>query len=250
MSVDVVDLRAFYASPLGRFAARAIAGTISAIGIAAREGPVIGLGYCPPLFDCDGDLASNGILLMPARQGAHHWPEGAPARVALVDEDELPLANASVPVMVMLHLLENTADPLLALNEAWRVLVPEGRLLVVATNRRGFWARSEHTPFGAGRPFSRSQLESLLREAKLTPLEWHEALSFPPVRNPRLLRLTQLADPLGARLWPVFGGVHIVEASKRLYQGVPAGARKAGRVLVPAFSAQGAARQGEADGAG
>ena len=49
------------------------------------------------------------------------------------------------------------------------MLAPGGRLVIVVPNRRGVWARFEHTPFGNGRPFSRGQLTSLLREANFTP---------------------------------------------------------------------------------
>ena len=39
----------------------------------------------------------------------------------------------------------------------WRVLAPSGRVIVVP-NRRGPWARADNTPFGHGRPYSRSQI--------------------------------------------------------------------------------------------
>ena len=42
------------------------------------------------------------------------------------------------------------------------------------------WARFEHTPFGTGRPFSRGQLNELLREANFTPSGWADALFLPP----------------------------------------------------------------------
>ena len=48
------------------------------------------------------------------------------------------------------------------LREMWRVLAPEGRLILVVPNRRGVWARLDKTPFGQGRPYSRRQLEALL----------------------------------------------------------------------------------------
>ena len=207
---------------------------------AEPKGVVIGLGYVVPLLDLLG--ASGAIAFMPARQGALQWPDGASSKTALVDEDELPLANASVDLIIMLHVLENVAVPLETLNEAWRVLAPEGRLIVIAANRRGLWARFEHTPFGNGRPFSPHQLNNLLREAKLTPLAWADALHFPPFRSPKLLKLRGIIETLAKRIWPVFSGVIIVEATKRLYQGIPVMARKSKRVLVPALSSHGASR--------
>ena len=41
------------------------------------------------------------------------------------------------------------------LREVWRVLAPSGRLMAVIPNRRGVWTRTDTTPFGHGRPFTR-----------------------------------------------------------------------------------------------
>ena len=67
------------------------------------------------------------------------------------------------------------------LREIWRILAPGGTMLLIAPNRRGVWARSDATPFGHGRPFSRGQLTQLLRDALFAPIGWSEALYMPPV---------------------------------------------------------------------
>lgn len=240
MTVDVVDLREFYATPLGRAAKASLCDGLSRMETPPGDCQLVGLGYPPPLMEAFGAAAKTALVLMPARQGALQYPPGKPSLTALVDEGQLPLANASVDCLVLLHVLENTADPADVLEEAWRVLVPEGRLIVITANRRGLWARFEHTPFGNGRPFSRGQLNQLLRAAKLTPVKWGEALHFPPLRGARLVRFHKFIERIARRLWPVFSGVIIVEASKRLYQGIPTEARKARRVMVPVLSPQGA----------
>ena len=87
----------------------------------------------------------------------------------MVDEAMLPLPDASVDDLLCVHCLEvaERAGPLL--REMWRVLAPEGRLLIIVPNRRGLWARFDTTPFGHGRPYSRGQLERLLTDALFTP---------------------------------------------------------------------------------
>ena len=107
------------------------------------------------------------------------------------------------------------------LREMWRVLKPEGRLLLIVPNRRGVWARIDTTPFGHGRPYSRGQLERLLGDALFTPLEWASALFMPPLDRPWLLRWATAFERVGARLWPGFAGVIIVEARKELMGAVP-----------------------------
>ena len=118
------------------------------------------------------------------------------------------------------------------------------RLRAFSANRRGVWARFEHTPFGTGRPFSRGQLTTLLRGSNFTPGASAEALFFPPSKRRTILRFYQFAEKLGRRFWPMFSGVIVIEAQKRLYQGIPVKQRASRRVFVPVLSPQGAGRAG------
>lgn len=245
MHMDVLDLREFYAQPLGRVVRISLARAISAMWDEAANERVVGLGYCVPWIDRYRDRAERVIALMPAAQGAVEWPPGGPSATALVFDEQLPLPDSSIDRMLMVHLLEHCESPADTLKEAWRVLTPGGRLLIVVPNRRGLWARLETTPFGTGRPFSRGQLSQLLREALLAPTAWSDALHFPPVRRAAMIRAYASLERIGRRLWPVFSGVIMVEASKRLYQGLPAGARQHRQVFVPALAPQGTARNGE-----
>ena len=56
------------------------------------------------------------------------------------------------------------------------------------------------TPFGHGRPFSRGQLEELLREAELEPSGWTRALYVPPLNW--AAGWAEGFEQTGARLWP------------------------------------------------
>ncbi len=56
----------------------------------------------------------------------------------------------------MVHGLESSECQRDLLRETWRVLTGEGRLLVIAANRRGIWARLERTPLGWGEPYRKS----------------------------------------------------------------------------------------------
>jgi hypothetical protein len=108
-------------------------------------------------------------------------------------------------------------------------LAPAGRLLIIVPNRRGVWARLDSTPFGQGRPFSRSQLESLLVQSLFTPLVWSGALYFPPVDRPLLLRSAMTVERIGARVSARVAGVIVVEAKKELV--APIGKRVATRAI-------------------
>src|SRR6202008_3697705 len=103
------------------------------------------------------------LAFMPAAQGVVKWPSESPALPALVDELELPLTDAGVDRVLLVHALEMAQDAGALLREVWRVLAAGGRLLAVVPNRRGVWARTDATPFGHGRPYSRGQITNLLR---------------------------------------------------------------------------------------
>lgn len=244
MSIDVVDLREFYATPLGKAAEASLMRVINSALEIKPDCVVAGLGFATPILR--NLEIKNTIALMPARQGAVHWPTGGDVKTVLVHDDELPLASDSVDVLVMLHSLENAIEPSDVLSEVWRVLAPEGKVVVVAANRRGMWSRFEHTPFGNGRPFSRGQLRKLLRQSKLTPLMWLNALHYPPFKREGWLRFGGIIESVVKRLSPLFSGVIIVEATKRLYQNLPSNPKKVKRSLVPVFVPQnGVSRSGK-----
>ncbi len=116
------------------------------------------MGYAVPLLDRFRADAERAFAFMPAGQGAVNWPVGSLSSTALVFDEELPLPDSSIDRVLMVHSLEFAESPRETLKELWRVLAPGGRLVIVVPNRRGVWARMEHTPFGSGRPYSRGQL--------------------------------------------------------------------------------------------
>jgi SAM-dependent methyltransferase len=244
MHSDIVDLRAFYASPLGRLTEHSIAMALSSVWATVPNERLVGLGYTLPWLERFGSDADRVFAFMPATQGAVAWPASGPTATALVFDEELPLVDSSIDRMLLIHSLEHAENPRETLNEIWRVLSPAGRVVIVVPNRRGVWARFEHTPFGIGRPFSRGQLTELLREANFTPAAWTDALLFPPSQRRFMMRFHAVLERLGRRLWPIFSGVIIVEAQKRIYQGVPIAQRASRRVFVPVLSPQGVAGRG------
>jgi hypothetical protein len=54
-----------------------------------------------------------------------------------------------------------------------------------------------------------------------------------------VLGLRRGFERIGRTLWPAFSGVIIVEAQKRLYQGLPVAVRASRRVFVPVLAPHG-----------
>lgn len=203
---------------------------------------LVGLGYAVPYIDRFASDAERALAFMPAAQGAQNWPPFAASWTVLVGSEDLPLGDASVDRILMVHSLEFAESPELLMAEVWRVLAPGGRIVILVPHRRGVWARFEHTPWGSGRPWSRGQLTRLLRDAMFTPSSWSEALLFPPFRKRPLLGLAGPLERLGRDFWPVFAGVVIIEATKQLYRGLPVAstARERRRAVKPVLVPAGA----------
>lgn len=199
---------------------------------------LIGLGYATPYLGAFRGEAPRIGALMPESQGAVVWPRKAPVQSVLVEDVRLPLADGCVDRLIAVHCLEVAEGTRHLLREMWRVLSPEGRLMLVVPNRRGVWARLDKTPFGQGRPYSRRQLEALLVEALFTPMDWSGALYFPPLGARMLLRSATAWERVGAGVSPAFCGVLIVEARKEMMAPIIGKGAKARvlRHLVPTAS--------------
>ncbi len=222
MTIDVIDLRDFYSQRLGIVARRLINRGIQARWPNAQGQRVLGLGYPTPYLGLFREDCERCIAFMPAAQGVLKWPTARPTLATLVDEFSLPLPDAAVDRILLVHALEMSDDPEGLLREVWRVLAPSGRMMAIIPNRRGVWTRTDATPFGHGRPYSRSQITQLLRQTWFTPTAWSEALFMPPVKGGWLLRSAMAWERVGAALSLPFAGVHIVEATKQVYRAIPA----------------------------
>jgi SAM-dependent methyltransferase len=240
--MDVADLREFYGSRLGQASRRIIAHRLRDRFGNLTGATVLGLGFAAPYIDSPADGAERSLVFMMAQRGVMHWPEGSPNAAALVEESELPLLESTVDFALVVHGLELTDQPGDMLRELWRVISPQGRLVMVVPNRRGLWARSDLTPFGYGQPYSRSQLQQILKEAKFSPVGWSQALFMPPSERSLMLKSAPAWERLGLRTSPAFSGVIIVEAVKQVYA---ISARKRSRRMLPrlrpALTASGAA---------
>lgn len=241
---DVIDLRAFYSSSLGMVARRMVNNAIQAHWPTARGLSLVGLGYCTPYLGLFREDAERSIAFMPARQGVIHWPTARPSKAALVEEDRLPLADAAVDRVLLVHSLEVADDVQAVLGEVWRVLAAGGRVLAVVPNRRGLWAQRDTTPFGQGRPYSSSQLTELMRESSFTPVAWSQALWVPPVTKSLVLGSASAWEKVGSALSLPFAGVHLVEATKQVYRPAPVRRERTIQIFKPALRPSPAVRQG------
>jgi len=238
MPLDVVDLRSFYASPLGGVARSFVGRMVAARWPSCAGFSMLGIGYATPYLEVFRENAVRVLAFMPAEQGVVNWPETGVSSSALVDVTMLPLPDACMDRVLVVHALEVCEAPRELLAEVWRILNPGGRMLLVAPNRRGLWARRETTPFGQGQPYSRSQLRELLRDTLFSPSFEAEALYVPPFERPLLQRAAGAFERIGGRFALPGGGVHVFEATKQLYRlvGLRKPARRGLRAMQPVLA--------------
>jgi SAM-dependent methyltransferase len=219
MHLDVVDLRDFYASPVGRMVTRHLSPVIAGLIRIDAGTRVLGFGFAPPYLEAIAG-AERVLAFMPAGQGVIDWPSGNGSATALVEEDSLPLPDSSMDLVITVHALEMSPRPHAFMTELRRVLASGGRLVIVAPNRKGPWARSDLSPFGFGRPYSRTQIRSLFAEVGFEAEAWTTALHMPPAASRPFLGAAGAFDRIGRMVWPAFAGVIVVSAVKRTVQGV------------------------------
>jgi SAM-dependent methyltransferase len=219
MHLDVQDLRNFYyRSALGRAAQKTIREEILKLWPEAHGQTVAGFGFAVPflrpyLKDC-----RRVIGLMPAPQGVIRWPPDLPNVSVLCEETHWPVETGHIDKLLLVHGLETSDQPGTLLEECWRVLGPGGSALFVVPNRAGLWSRSDRTPFGFGRPYSQSQLETQLKAHHFLP-ERHVTTLFQPPSERRFWRKTAgMWERMGGKVSMIAaGGVLIVQASKRVH---------------------------------
>src|SRR4051812_27741344 len=152
MSIDVVDLRNFYAQRLGVVARRFIGRGVRARFADTRGLRLLGVGYPTPYLGLFREEADRCLAFMPAAQGVLKWPTIRPCLSSLVDELELPLLDSAVDRVLLVHALEMAHDPGALLREAWRVLAAGGRLFAGGAQPAGGWGGPGTTPLGPRPP--------------------------------------------------------------------------------------------------
>jgi SAM-dependent methyltransferase len=220
---SVYDFRTFYNSPLGLAVQGILNRRIASFWPDIAGMRVMGCGYAVPYLEAFSGRAERVFAMMPARFGADTWPKEAKNLVYLSEGSALPVENASVDRVLLVHYLEHSEHLPANLHEIWRVLKPNGRILVIVPNRAALWSRVEWSPFGYGSPFSYSQLCYSLRENLFVQERTQGALFVPPFKFSFFIRSSNVFEHVGRVCLPIAAGVHMIEASKQVYAGVDKG---------------------------
>lgn len=168
--------------------------------------------------------ASSSELDAPTDSMLH----GQPATL-VTDFAALPFPANSLDLIVLPHTLELHGEPHAVLREVERVLVPEGRVVIIGFNPASLWGLRQrrahlYRSMGLGELFMPNAGDFIgYRRMR----DWLRLLSFEvevgrfgcyrsAVRSEKWLNRLSWMDKAGARWWPIFGAVYFLVAVKRV----------------------------------
>lgn len=136
--------------------------------------------------------------------------------------DQLAIATDSIDVVLLPHTLEIHANAHQVVREVDRILMPEGRVLIMGFNPISLWGATLWLRRLIGQlPWHGRFLSP--RRVK----DWFTLLGYeiehceyyfyrPAVPSSRLMERLQFLERWGARYWPILGGGYILVAKKRV----------------------------------
>lgn len=209
--MDVSELKAFYETGLGKFTCRKLRERITKLWPEVSSEKILGFGFALPYLPLF-TYGNNCIAFMPAKIGALKIEEASP--VAMVDSDMLPAKNEYFDRVMIIHGMENCELAEKLLEEAWRILKPTGKLLIIVPSSGGIWESHGDTPFRGVRSYSKTQLLEHVLYSKFSAKRVVRELFFIPSRFRWINRLSQV---LGAVFLRQSAGVFIIEAEKLIF---------------------------------
>ena len=133
----------------------------------------------------------------------------------------MPFPENAVDLIVLPHGLEFTDDPHLMLREAYRVIRPEGQIVISGFNPFSLYGFKRYFGRGQTPPWNGSFI------ALYRLKDWLTLLGFdvvggrldayaPPFKSEKWLHRFGFFEASGDRWWPIAGGVYYLRATKRV----------------------------------
>ena len=217
MKLSASDLERFYASRLGETVCYLLLKRVNDLWGDCANQTILGMGYSHPLLAGLSASAKACMAVTPHHGAASYWA-GTDRGVStcIAEEDRLPFADNTFDRVVLMHAIEEADNTRMVMREAWRVLAPEGRALIVVANRKGLWSLSEATPFGHGRPWTRRQLIAWLNDHLFQVTASTTAVHLPPLDWSAITHAADGFERFGEIVTPGLGGLVLVEAVKHI----------------------------------
>lgn len=151
----------------------------------------------------------------------------------------LPVASDSVDLVILMHHLSNTAEPHAILREAFRILIPEGKLVIIDFNPVSLWGLRhffqswlERVPF-KGHYYTARRVDDWMRLLGFDQERHFRVGYLPPIQKPSVTRhLTWLEK--GCKNWlPFSGALNLLVYTKNISPLTPVRHRWVTRKILP-----------------
>jgi len=133
---------------------------------------------------------------------------------------QLPFRDDSFELVLLPHILEFEMDSTAVIEEAWRVLAPNGHLVILGFNPWSLWgirhlcaSRWSGIPWH-GHFYSAEKLQWRLRQMEAEIVTYKSFFHRPPIAHATFLTQTRWLEPIVRLLLPSCGGVYLIMAKK------------------------------------
>jgi SAM-dependent methyltransferase len=134
----------------------------------------------------------------------------------------MPFMSETIDVLLLPHVLELIDRPADFLAECYRVLSPEGRLIILGFNPSSLWGIRRY--LGTKKTFPwcihfklKAYIKHLLQVQNLSIEHISNLLFEPPVKNTNGLKKLFPMEALGRVFWSDFGAIYLIIAYKQLF---------------------------------
>lgn len=130
------------------------------------------------------------------------------------DFRELPIMTGSIDLVMLPHTLEFIDNPRNLLNEACRIVKPEGLIAICGFNPYSAWGIKNH-PW-KGNLIQANKIKGWLRLSDFALEHLKYALFRPPINNAKYYQKLQFMEYIGNKCFPMLGGIYILIARAKV----------------------------------
>lgn len=171
---------------------------------------------------------SDWLSYSPIRhQICMHEEEGVLSVGCIGEFSLLPFKSDSIDVVILPHILSLVDNPQALLEEATRVLIPEGHLVILGFNPVSLWGAArlilkykKQVPW-TGDFITAQKVRRLLNKIGCNTLSLNSFAYRPPINNSNTLDKLLFLESFGQLFWPYPGSAYILHAQKRISRLTP-----------------------------
>ncbi|UJP06156.1 MAG: class I SAM-dependent methyltransferase [Nitrosomonas sp.] len=135
----------------------------------------------------------------------------------------LPIQSNSIDLAILPHTLEFNANPHQILREVYRILIPEGHVVISGFNPMSLWGvchylKSTRRKFPWNGDFiGLHRLKDWLKLLDFETAGGRLGCYVPPFKQEKWRRRFHFMEAAGDRWWPISGGVYFLHAIKHMH---------------------------------